>query len=127
MTRILAVLLSASLLAACAASPTQGASALPRDVTLHPGERTSLSQDTVLRYLGTENDSRCPPDVQCVWAGDALVRLRLERPAGVQDVELHTADAAPGAAGQWRIQLLRLDRGPSPAATLRIDAVADAH
>ena len=29
----------------------------------------------LLRYVRLVGDSRCPPDVQCVWAGDASIEL----------------------------------------------------
>jgi hypothetical protein len=30
-----------------------------------------------IRFNGVSDDSRCPSDVQCVWAGNAVVRLSL--------------------------------------------------
>ena len=43
----------------------------------------------VIRFGGVTEDSRCPSDVQCVWAGDAVVRLSLSG-AGSTDASLHT-------------------------------------
>ena len=43
-------------------------------VALLPGESASLP-DGLLRYVRLVGDSRCPPDVQCVWAGDASIEL----------------------------------------------------
>jgi hypothetical protein len=42
-----------------------------------------------IRFGGVAEDSRCPSDVQCVWAGDAVVRVSLSG-AGPTDVSLHT-------------------------------------
>ena len=44
---------------------------------------------TVIRFSGVIEDSRCPSDVQCVWAGDAVVRLSLSG-AGAIEASLHT-------------------------------------
>jgi hypothetical protein len=43
-----------------------------------PGERVLLDgADLTLRFIGVEDDSRCPTDalVLCVWVGSAAVRL----------------------------------------------------
>lgn len=45
----------------------------------------------VLRFQGVSNDSRCPSDVQCVWAGNAEVRLTLSQGDGpTTDVSLNS-------------------------------------
>ncbi|HEX2722464.1 MAG TPA: hypothetical protein VHM24_06065 [Gemmatimonadaceae bacterium] len=36
----------------------------------------------VIRFQGVSNDSRCPADVQCVWAGNATVRFSVTRADG---------------------------------------------
>ncbi len=45
-------------------------------VTLGLGQGTQLSDGSRLSYTSLVNDSRCPLDVQCVWAGDAEIALR---------------------------------------------------
>jgi len=45
----------------------------------------------VIRFSGVTEDSRCPADVQCVWAGNALARLVLSSNAGpASDAALNT-------------------------------------
>ncbi|MGK2962760.1 MAG: hypothetical protein ACSLFK_11515 [Gemmatimonadaceae bacterium] len=43
-----------------------------------------------IRFLGVGDDSRCPVDVQCVWAGNAVVRLRLTGGRAASDLGLNT-------------------------------------
>ena len=47
-----------------------------REFKLRSGQQISL-QGTKLRvkFAAVSNDSRCPSDVTCVWAGNAAVRL----------------------------------------------------
>ncbi len=94
--------------------------------TLTPGSRASLPQQASLRYVGVDSDSRCPPDVQCVWAGDAQVRLVFEQSGKQVDVVLHTAHPEPQPLGPWTLALVGLERGATPAATLRLDGTGAA-
>lgn len=44
-----------------------------------------------IRFVGVAEDSRCPADVQCVWAGNAAARLVLSSSAGPStDAALNT-------------------------------------
>ena len=65
-----------------------GADANPKRVTEvvrldHPFEIRADGQVTVkgeklrIKFEAVEQDSRCPADVTCVWAGNAVVRLEL--------------------------------------------------
>ncbi|GAA5079900.1 hypothetical protein [Lysobacter panacisoli] len=104
--------------AGCATTPTP---ALPLEASLRPGQSIDLPGHARLRYVGTFDDSRCPPDVQCIHAGDAEVRLRVEREAGAEDVIIHASDATARTTAPWRITLLRLAHGAAPVATLRVE------
>ncbi|MNG33150.1 hypothetical protein D3C84_1193310 [compost metagenome] len=74
-----------------------------------------------MRYVGVANDSRCPPTVQCVWAGDAEVKLVFEQAGKAVDVVMHSADPTPQPLGPWALTLVGLEHGPTPAARLRLD------
>lgn len=44
-----------------------------------------------VRFTGVSQDSRCPSDVQCVWAGNATLKLTLTGPRDARsDVTLNT-------------------------------------
>ena len=92
-------------------------------VALLPGASASLP-DGLLRYVRLASDSRCPANVQCVWAGDAALAMRWTPASGAaQDFELHTTlDPKSFDAGGRSITLQSLERGDAPKATLQVDA-----
>lgn len=132
-------LLAAALLAGCAgATPSTDApahahapmhGATTQTVTLGVGDRATLADGSQLTYLRLVNDSRCPPDVRCVWAGDAEIRLRMQPPRGAaREISLHTSPLRgqgqnETALGGLRITLQRLESGIAPKATLAITPV----
>lgn len=95
-----------------------------RQYVLHPGEQLTLADQGRVRYLRLVNDSRCAPDVQCIWAGDAEVAFEWTPARGqAQGFSLHTGVAPRDqAVGTRRLALVSLARGPAPAATIRLDA-----
>ena len=125
MTRI-ASLLAIGLLAGCAALPN-GASPAPDDsqLTLGIGQSTLLADNSLLSYTRLVNDSRCAPDVQCVWEGDAEIALRWQPASGrAQELALHTASlrgSDVARIGERSVTLVALERGIAPRASLRID------
>lgn len=96
-------------------------------VTLEIGASTMLDDGSRLTYLRLVNDSRCPPGVQCAWAGDAGIAVRWQSARGgrAQDAMLHThplQDArAEAVFGAYRVRLQALERGIAPKATLHIE------
>lgn len=110
-----------------AAHPSTGptAQADAHMITLNIGEQATLADNSRLTYLSLVNDSRCPPDVQCVWAGDAEIQLRWQPThGGAREVSLHTSPMRGAQTdvtlGAYRIKLESLARGIAPAATLSI-------
>ena len=87
------------------------------------GEEVVLPDDSRLRYLRLVTDSRCPPDVNCVWAGDAIVEFSWVAASGAtQTFELHTGLEPRSHSVDGRtLVLVSLDRGPDPAAQLRLE------
>ena len=90
--------------------------------TMQPGAQVALADGSNLRYLRVLEDSRCKPDVQCIWAGDAEVAFQWTPSAGTpQDFSLHTGKAPRDhVLGDRLLTLLSLTRGPAPSATLRV-------
>lgn len=90
---------------------------------MRPGEQVAFADYSALRYVGLSSDSRCPPDVQCIHAGNAVAAFRWTPAAGTTvDFNLNTPDQ-PRARdlGGRRLSLLSLGRGTAPQATLRIE------
>ena len=77
-----------------------------------------------IRFSGVAEDSRCPVDVQCVWAGDAVIELHWTPTAGqTRDLTLHlNPQAGPQAArlDAREVTFTHLDDA-RPQASLRID------
>jgi hypothetical protein len=71
----------------------------PADLTLKVGE-TVFVDDGALKVtlLAVTEDSRCPKDVMCVWAGQAIVALHIELDGA--DRGGRTAKLMPGRQGQ---------------------------
>lgn len=121
MTRI-ASLLAIGLLASCAALPNGASPASDNNAfTLSIGQSTLLADNSLLTYTRLVNDSRCAPDVQCVWEGNAEIAVRWQ-PAGgrAQELSLHTSSKGgqtSATIGERTIHLDALERGIAPKAT----------
>ena len=125
----LLIAVSALLLAACAAEAAGVRAGGPRlsdgdSFRMQPGTSVSLPGEGRLHYLHVANDSRCKPDVQCVWAGDAEVAFEWRPDAGgTQAFSLHTGKGAKQhAIGKHVLLLTALGRGPEPEAELALQA-----
>lgn len=90
---------------------------------LHPGEHVSLADQSTLAYVRLVNDSRCPPGVQCIWAGDAEVAFEWTPAHGAAHAfSLHTGmEPKQQVVGERRLTLVSLERGDAPEAQLRVD------
>jgi hypothetical protein len=110
-----------ALLSGCA---TTGAVIPGSDFTMSAGERVSLPDASTLRYIGIANDSRCPPDVMCIRAGDADVLFdHAVNGSTASRVTLNTERQRAATLGRWQLQLVDLaTRGAPPTVTLRISA-----
>ena len=83
-------------------------------VTLRIGDTAVLGDVVRLTFLAVEGDSRCPLNVQCVWEGDAELRLRAQQaPGDSSDLVLHTT-VQPRATtvGEFRIEVVGLEPQP---------------
>lgn len=123
MNRLASMFLLTAVMLGCASGGTGRSVPLGQSFTLQPGERVSLPGNASLRYLSIANDSRCPPGVQCIRAGDADVLFEFVPSAGgtTAQVTLNTENAPSAPIGAWRLQLLTLEHGESPRATVRVD------
>jgi hypothetical protein len=91
MVRTLLVLLA---LARCAPAPPLSAEA--GTVTARLGEEVRLG-NLRIRPVAVLEDSRCPADVTCVWAGRIRVRVAVSG-AGEPVMELNQLVAVPGGS-----------------------------
>ncbi|WP_157475065.1 hypothetical protein [Lysobacter sp. Root494] len=110
-----------ALLSGCS---TTGAVIANSDFTMSAGDKVSLPDASTLRYIGIANDSRCPPDVMCIRAGDADVLFdHTGNGSAASRVTLNTERQRSTSLGKWHLELVDLaTRGAAPVVTLRISA-----
>jgi hypothetical protein len=124
MRPLIAISAFAIALAACTTTGAQNANTVAdgASIQLAPGQSATLADNSRIDYIKLVNDSRCRPDVQCVWAGDAVIAMRWTPASGAaQDFELHTTlDPKSFNAGSRSVSLQSLERGDAPKATLQV-------
>ena len=77
----------------------------PGTVVLGFGDEATIAPGTQLRFLRVVNDSRCPKDVQCVWAGEVTIEFELKSPSGKSRFELASSRAPATAVGTLQFEL----------------------
>jgi hypothetical protein len=93
------------------------------DFVLAPGQRAALQgTGLVVEFERVVSDSRCPRDVQCVWAGNASVRLRVSRDgAEAWSGALNTyGDSQTRTFGDHELRVVSL--APAPVSTSSIES-----
>ena len=91
--------------------------ALGQPFTLRIGERVTLGDGWRIGLEGVTEDSRCPTDVQCVWAGQVKVVLSVEGASAVESIEAVMPAGGPVEAGLdgHVVELVGLE--PAPVST----------
>jgi hypothetical protein len=93
MTYLIHAIAAATMLAGCAAAPSAAPvkdKPMNTNVTLDPERTVAVGPNATLRYDGAA-DSRCPPDVKCVWAGELAYKFTLTAPGGKEMFGLTSA------------------------------------
>ena len=73
-----------------------------------------------VRFVELVEDSRCPADAQCVWAGNAKIKIRVTMNGRSHDLSLDTNGQHQAATAEgYTIKLVSLT--PSPRSNIRID------
>ena len=108
----------AALLAACnsAAAPRLG-----DEFTLRVGQSTSITELNLwMRFIKTVDDSRCPSDVMCAWAGDGAVVLEVAPLNGdSKEDTLHTnLDPRSIPLGRAELRLVKLEPYPATSGSI---------
>jgi hypothetical protein len=119
MTRFAAVLMGFAL-AGCAAAPAQDTQKVEvgSDFTMAPGSVTSIGGTGLsIRFMAVTEDTRCPRDTTCVWAGEVKVQLEIRQPAQAAAL-VEIAEGGSTAAGEYRLTVLKVE--PLPTSTAKI-------
>lgn len=116
----------------CATTPPDPSPPEPaREVAL--GQEFALRAADAVRVAGTDlrvtfdrvtEDSRCPTNVNCVWAGNAVVRLDArvgQAPRGPLDLHTTTADKRDATVDGYRVHLVGLTPARTEGQTISQD------
>jgi hypothetical protein len=124
----------------CASSPTgaTGSARLGESFVLEIGKQALVDNELLVRFEALLHESRCPVDVVCIRAGDAVISVVVKRGSGdgpEKEYQLHTGpDGAPSeveVAPNRMLKLLALEPLPRSGvnqgsseyrATLRVTA-----
>jgi len=93
-----------------------------QEFELGPGQSALVGSEPLkITFEAVTADSRCPPEVQCVWAGDAVAKILAA--TGTQapaTYELHTNSgfATQVTHGAYRIRLNAVAPGPHNGVTI---------
>ena len=103
-------------------SPAAPAAGLDRPFTVKSGTSTSIDAEKL--HIGFDrviSDSRCPRGAQCIVAGEAVLRVWLQKPPSARENRDLTTmpEGAQAAYGAYRIKLVTLDPSPSVDGTIR--------
>ena len=127
MTRY-AVVLACLAAVACGSPPGTGSPDLSREpssiraalgapFTLRMGESADVDGQLRLTALTVTEDSRCPIDVACVWAGDAAVAILLESSAAAGRTDtLHTLPDRKSRTSYASLMIMFTTLDPPPSA-----------
>jgi len=94
-----------------------------QELELGPGQSALVGPEPLkVTFDGITADSRCPPEVQCVWEGDAVARVMAatgtQEPA-VYELHTNTGFTTQVDHGGYRIRLSAV--APVPHAGVEID------
>ena len=99
-----------------AGPPEPKSVALGESFELKAGDSAQIEAEAlVIGFEGVSADSRCPKGEQCIWEGDATVRVWLRKASGAKETrELHTSSKEPGTLSYqgYGVGLVRLDPHP---------------
>jgi hypothetical protein len=111
-----AVILFCLALPGCAATPQQivepGA-----EITLAPGATVAVKGKGIkVRFVAVTQDSRCPKDTTCIWAGEVKAQLDILKISQTWQIEL--PEGGNTVIDDLRVTLVRVE--PQPTSTARI-------
>lgn len=99
-----------------------------RPFEVHVGDEVTIADRSLrMTFEQVVEDSRCPVDVTCIWAGDAVIRVRVDAgPNRTSILQVHTNPPNDDdlRVGEYRVRLVSLSprpigaEGPGPGNTV---------
>jgi hypothetical protein len=105
-----ALVFAAGLVACGASSPTKADDfALATEFTLAPGQTAKArGADLEVGFVEVTEDSRCPRDVTCVWAGEVKIRVSV-RSGSAEATRHEVLESESVVAGGYRVAVVRVE------------------
>jgi hypothetical protein len=94
----------------------------PETLILKRGQQKSAAKgDVILRFLSVIEDSRCPTDVNCVWAGNAKIEVLItDKRGGTKKAVMNTTRGPLGDQHNgYAIYLTSLTPTPKSGKTIK--------
>ena len=88
----------------------------PADVTLQVGTTRSVG-GVAIGFVKIQEDSRCPSDVQCVWAGNAAVELSLASGGAPPVTRVVNSTIDPKSVEEYGLRITFKTLSPAPRQT----------
>jgi hypothetical protein len=118
---------------ACAGVQTAAIVEPGASFTLAPGETAAVKgADARITFKKVTDDSRCPVDVTCVWAGDAKIEITISRNGAPDETRVLsiTPPKHEAVVGNLRIKFVSLapvphQADPNPRRNYRAEFVVD--
>lgn len=83
-------------------------------------EKRFAKSKVSIRFVELVEDSRCPTDTNCIWAGNAKIKIRVSRGGRSQELMLDTNGPHQAATAEgFSIKLIGLT--PEPRSNIRIN------
>ena len=116
-----AILLSIAMLLTMCVAPATDASQEAQSVTVKiNNEATVPKTGMTIAFTELVEDSRCPTDTTCVWAGNAKIKIRATKNGRSGDLELNTMHSKdPVTFDGYTLTLTKLI--PEPRTNIRIN------
>ena len=98
--------------------PTSTKVQLNKDFSLHVGQQVALEGESLkIKFASVANDSRCPREVTCVWAGNAEVLIQAEQSGKTTNLMLNTngGEKFPREAQLDRYKVTLVSLNPQPS------------
>ena len=107
------------LAAACSHTPTAPSAPLGSPFRMGVGQSVTIASGIELGFDEVLEDSRCPADAVCVWAGTARLKAWLRASGSRRELELKTFPQQPVPIEGFTIEVRALE--PFPYSNVRID------
>ncbi len=77
-------------------------------------QKVSAKSGLTVKFVSVMDDSRCPEGVNCVWAGNAKIKVKISDARGTKEVEMNTTVGPQGDQyGGYAVRLVSLKPLPN--------------